>query len=57
MMIVVHNYILGIKFINYNGKFKIEYYPKTDVRIIRMENSYGLIDTIIEEELMMKMME
>lgn len=46
----VHNYILGIKFINYNGKFNIEYFPKTDMRVIRLENSYDNIDTIIEEE-------
>ena len=47
----LHNYIIGIEMENYQGSYTIEYYPKNDCRIFRLDNSYEFVDTIIEEDL------
>ena len=43
----IHDYILGIKFNNYNGGKILEYYPKTNKTIIRLLDSNGNIDTVL----------
>lgn len=47
----LHGYIMNIKFENYIGEYIIEYYPKTDCRILRLTNNYENVDTIIEENI------
>lgn len=41
-----HNYLLGIKLDKYNGKFKLEYYPKMNKIIIRLLDKTRDIDKI-----------
>ena len=44
--ISTHNYLLGIKLDKYNGKFKLEYYPKINKIIIRLLDKTRNIDKI-----------
>ena len=36
----VHNYIFGVIFDNYSGKYMIEYFPKVNKWIIKLYNQY-----------------
>jgi hypothetical protein len=47
----LHAYILGIKFTNYTGKTVLEYYPKTNKKIIRLLDNFNNIDKIITKEI------
>lgn len=47
----LHAYILGIKCTNYTGKIVLEYYPKTNKKIIRLLDNFNNIDKIITKEI------
>ena len=42
----LHNYLLGIKIDKYNGKIKLEYYPKINKTVIRLLDKTNNIDKI-----------
>ena len=44
----VHNYILGVKLGNYDGNYKLEYYPKINKTIIRILDKIVNVDKIVE---------
>ena len=47
----IHNYILGVKLGNYNGNYKLEYYPKINKTIIRILDKVNNIDRIVETDI------